>query len=290
MSLALSGLPGSRAACSTADPLPPVCCRAVSIPGSQLHLLPWCSQDAFSPKPPPHPPTAQCMLLRGENPASLFLFPGAQDWPPDPWPPGQRQGLASSPHQMPSGAGAGRAGGVTTLSRPPEGARCQCAWALPAMTGPPLSLAHLLTVSGLLCYSACCLGELCVCVCVFVLRVALEKKKKKTLGKPSCSGELQQPLNLQVLRWCRNCCVKGFDVGVRAILAPTIVCAPPVTLGGRLAAAPLALKQHGTLWSGATQARVAERFSSPLQDRSCGSLPSHDFNVVFQRSANVFKT
>lgn len=35
-------------------------------------------------------------------------------------------------------------------------------WALPTMLGPSLSLTHLLTTSGLLCYSACCLGE-CVC-------------------------------------------------------------------------------------------------------------------------------
>lgn len=167
------------------------------------------------------------MLLRGENPASLFLFPGAQDWPPDPWPLGQRQGLASSPHQMPSRAGAGRAGGVTTLSRPPEGARCQCAWALPAMTGPPLSLAHLLTLSGLLCYSACCLGELCVCVCVFVLRVALEKKKKKTLGKPSCSGELpaafkspSPPLVLELL--CKGVrCWSSCNLGSHDCVCPS---------------------------------------------------------------------
>lgn len=97
---ALSGLPESRAACSTADPLPPLCRRGVSIPGSQLHLLPWCSPGcSSSPKPPP---TAQGILLRGENPASPFLFPGAQDWPPDPWPLGQRQGLASSHPRCPA--------------------------------------------------------------------------------------------------------------------------------------------------------------------------------------------
>lgn len=68
------------------------------------------------------------------------------------------------------------------------------------------------------------------------------------------------------------------------------LCAPSVTLGGRLAAAPLALKQRGALWPRATQAWVAERFSSPLQAGFCGSPPPHNFNMVFQRSANAFKT
>ena len=100
---------------------------------------------------------------------------------------------------------------------------------------------------------------MCVSVCVCVFRVALGKKR--LLESQVVLGNFQQPLNVQVLHWYWNCPAKGFDVGVRAILAPTLMCAPPVTLGGRLAAAPLALKQHGALWSGTTPAWVAGTFS-----------------------------
>ena len=168
-----------------------------------------------APHRPGHPPERR-------EPCLPLPVPGSSGLASRPLASGAEAGIGQLPPQMPSRAGAGSAGGVTTLSQPPEGARCQCAWALPAMTGPPLSLAHLLTVSGLLCYSAGCLGELCVCVCVCVLCDALGKKR--LLESQAVLGNFQQPLNLQVLCWCWNCRVKGFDVGVRAILAPTLVC------------------------------------------------------------------
>ena len=63
----------------------------------------------------------QCILLRGQSAASLLLLLGAQDWPLDPWHLGQKQSRdwPTPPPQMPSGPGAGSAGGVTDLSLPP---------------------------------------------------------------------------------------------------------------------------------------------------------------------------
>uniref|UniRef100_A0A4W2FXV4 Collagen like tail subunit of asymmetric acetylcholinesterase n=2 Tax=Bos indicus x Bos taurus TaxID=30522 RepID=A0A4W2FXV4_BOBOX len=104
-----------------------------------------------APHRPGHPPERR-------EPCLPLPVPGSSGLASRPLASGAEAGIGQLPPQMPSRAGAGSAGGVTTLSQPPEGARCQCAWALPAMTGPPLSLAHLLTVSGLLCYSACCLA------------------------------------------------------------------------------------------------------------------------------------
>lgn len=143
-----------------------------------------CSQrqsGSQAPNPPPAPgpgalflsqAASWCSLLRRQPTAYPFLLPGAQDWPLDPWHLGQAQHhrrdcrlLPQLPSRPDTGTARGRAGSQLVSSM------CSLVslpLALPTMTGPSLSLTHLLTISGLLCYSACCLGELCVsecCVC-----------------------------------------------------------------------------------------------------------------------------
>lgn len=77
-----------------------------------------------------------------------------------------KQGLASSHPKCQAGQAQGALGGVTNPSQSPA---CfsgpVCLGPCPTMTGPSFSLARLLTVLGLLCYSACCLGESCVRAC-----------------------------------------------------------------------------------------------------------------------------
>lgn len=148
--------------CDRLHPVSSLLPVAVSIPGSQPHLLPWAKSTLSLPS---------CPLVQSpERPAHClpFMFPGAQDRSLDYWHLDQEQhraGIGQLPPQVPGRPGTGTSRGcarshpvasMRSLASPPL--------ALPTMTGPSLSLTHLLTISGLLCYSACCLGELCECV------------------------------------------------------------------------------------------------------------------------------
>lgn len=65
--------------CDRLHPVSSLLPVAISIPGSQPHLLPWAKSTLSLPSRP--------LVQPPERPAHClpFLLPGAQDWPLDPW-------------------------------------------------------------------------------------------------------------------------------------------------------------------------------------------------------------